>query len=87
MNIRLAAAADVTTSVTRWHDHFSIFSFIQPGNICPIPLPIINIAKVGSKYCQILTNPENIVKYLMFSPKWLNFTNSGHTEFATYLPT
>ena len=65
MNIRLAAAADVTTSVTRWHDHFSIFSFIQPGNICPIPLPIINIAKVGSKYCQ---NPKFYLRFLKVYP-------------------
>ena len=56
---------------------FNIWPFTTV-NICPIP--ILKIAKVGLKCCQILTNRKNCSKILLnFLPKWRNFTKYGHT--------
>ena len=47
-----------------WPDGKIIFKYLAFTTMKICPLLIIKIAKVGSKSCQILTNPKNIAKYL-----------------------
>ena len=70
------------TSVTRWQDQFfNIWSIISVI-ICPIP--VIKIAKICLKCCQIPTKPEKIMRNsYKILPKRPNFAKSGHTDTNT----